>query len=701
MAFTSLDIALSGLKAAQRALDVTSNNISNASTVGYTRKILPQETLIAGQGGEGVGVRALPVIRNVDQTLLRDMVRQYSIKENADVTQAYLDRIQTFHGPSDAERAISFNVSHLKDSFTALSDSPEDRTLIDKVIIDAQETATQINEFSKLITQMRNESQEEITLSINEVNSAIEIITKLNVQINQLSSGGFSTAELEDQRDIAIKTIAKHMEVSTFSLENGKLAVMTRQGQILADDTEPRKLVFQPITLLPGSYYPGGGAAGIFIDSPTGVEITAANLGGKIGALLDQRDTILPQYMAQLDEFAQKMSERFASEGLSLFTDSLGNIPASVADPGLVGYVGYSAQIQVNPDVLANHALIREGTTGATIASGSNEVVRRIIDFTFGRYAYEESTGSVDISAGNLFTSLGLTPHAQVIGTTNISAIVPSLDTDPNIAGGAQFTINVGIGPQVITINPGDTALNLVNQINAVLVTANNPASLNGLGQLVMNVDGNFSIADVSLGANGIAALGHSFGVFLGTDPSFTIAAGTQTPSTITIVQTDTAADLLASLNAVPGITASLDVNGFLVITPTDGGDITFNDGEGSPLAALGMTTVGVAHNAFRQNNLGPNNATSTDLLSIETLEDYGRAFVSYQSEAAGQAKTDSEKQGIFFSALEQRQLDQTGVDLDQEISALIRIQTAYSAAAKMISATERLFDDLLSAFRF
>lgn len=699
MALSSLDTALSGLKAAQRALDVTSNNISNASTPGYTRKILPQESLVVGQSGDGVGVRAMAIIRNVDKTLLRDMMRQFSVKENSNVTQTYLDRIQTFHGASNSERAISFSISHLKDSFTALSDSPENRTLIDKVVINAQQTAQQINDFSRLLTQMRNESQEEISQSIDEVNAAIQTITKLNIQISQLSSGGFSIAELEDQRDIAIKAIAKNMEVSTYSLENGKIAVMTRQGQILADDTTPRKLIFQPITLLPGSYYPGGGSAGIFIDSPTGIEITASNLKGKIGALLDQRDTILPQYMAQLDEVAQKMSERFDAEGLRLFTDGLGNVPASVADPAPVGYVGYSAQIQVNPDILADHSLIRQGTTGATIATGSNEIIRRVIDFTFGKNAYEQASGTADISAGTLFATLGLTPKATVIGNMNISALAPSLDTDPNIAAGAQFDIDVGLGPTTITINAGDTAIDLVNQINGAV--PGNIASLNGLGQLVFKVDGNFSLTDVSLGASGIAALGHSFGVFLASNPSFTIQAGTQTPSTITIAPADTAADLLADLNAVPGITAVLDGLGRLVITPTDGGDMTFNDGLSGPLAAMGITISGVTHTAFRQSNLGPDGAVSTDLLSLETLEDYGRALISYQSQAAGQAQADAEKQGIFFNTLEQRQLDQTGVDLDQEVSALIRIQTAYAASARMISATEKLFNDLLTAFQF
>jgi len=52
----SLDAALSGLRVAQQALDVASRNVSNAATPGYTRKILPQESLVVTGIGLGVGI---------------------------------------------------------------------------------------------------------------------------------------------------------------------------------------------------------------------------------------------------------------------------------------------------------------------------------------------------------------------------------------------------------------------------------------------------------------------------------------------------------------------------------------------------------------------------------------------------------------------------------------------------------------------
>lgn len=74
--------------------------------------------------------------------------------------------------------------------------------------------------------------------------------------------------------------------------------------------------------------------------------------------------------------------------------------------------------------------------------------------------------------------------------------------------------------------------------------------------------------------------------------------------TTITIVTNQTPAQLLALLNAVPGITASLNGSNFLVVSTTDGGNIVLTDGTGTPLTdsnligTAGTVTAVVAANA-------------------------------------------------------------------------------------------------------
>ena len=77
--------------------------------------------------------------------------------------------------------------------------------------------------------------------------------------------------------------------------------------------------------------------------------------GGQIGANITLRDTTLPTDQAELDEFAQNLASRFDAQGLTLFTDPTGAVPASVPPPPVqTGYVGFAATIQVNPLVQAH-----------------------------------------------------------------------------------------------------------------------------------------------------------------------------------------------------------------------------------------------------------------------------------------------------------------------------------------------------------
>ncbi|TAL39721.1 MAG: flagellar hook-associated protein FlgK [Alphaproteobacteria bacterium] len=693
MATLSLDSALSGLKAAQRSLDTISNNIANAQTVGYTRKILPQETLVVG--GVGMGVTLDAIMRNVDKALLRDLFKQLSVSQSAAVTQTYLNRIQDFNGAAEAEKSISAMLGKLADAFSSLSGAPDNSVALQQTLTAAQQVAKTFNNYNTLLNQMRSDTEGQVSQDVVQANAQIRAIATLNLKIQGLTASGQSTADLEDQRDIAIRNLSKFMQISTFSGENNILVVMTKQGQTLADTTA-HQLVFEPSPLTASTYYPGGGANGLFIDSTGGAEITQGQIGGEIGALFELRDDTIPTYQAQIDELAQKTAYRFQQEGLKLFTDANGSVPVNVADPGIVGYVGFAGQIRVNQNVVADPTLIRRGTNGGIVASGSNEIIRKISQFAFGAYEYQQANGTADISAGTLFSSLSLTQVNKINGDQDLTDYTPDLDAAPNITAPAQFSIDIGGGPVVITINPGDTATDLVNNINTAL--GSSVASLSGGGQLVLTAGADITLADIDIGAAGMADLGFSFGAFAAQDPSFTVQVGTQSPVTVNISATDTATDLLNTLNAIPGLIATLGTGGELILTPRYGGDITLANVTGTPLAALGMTVANVAHAAFRQNNLGPGGALSTGLSAGGSLEDFARGAISAQAEDASRAADSASREDTYFQALDKRNSDASGVSIDEEIAGLTRVQSAYAAAARMISATEKMLDDLLNS---
>lgn len=691
----SLSAALTGLKAAQRALDTISTNVANAGTEGYTRKILPQETLLVN--GTGAGVLTGTLVRNVDKALMRDLARQVSVSQSAMIKQSYLDKIQDFHGASDSGRSISSQIGKLADAFSNLSASPDSPILLNNTLNSAKLLATKFNDFADLLNNMRTQAEEEIASTVSSVNSLLAKIADLNVRITGLTSGQQSSADLQDQRDLAIRQLSQYMELSSFTAENNKIVVMTKQGQTLADDIA-HPLVFQQSQVLPSSYFPGGGLSGLSIGANNGITLNPSNAGGALSALFEMRDQTVPTYTAQLDEMAQKLALRFEDQGLMLFTDSTGNVPPHVNPPGAVSYVGFASQIQVNTAVLSDPTLIRSGTYGATVLPGSNEIINKITEFALGTYAYQEASGTADISAGTIFAASGMTQSNKLIGNIDLSDYVPDIATDaPNITAGSQFSLTIGGVPQVITIGAGVTATDLVNNINTAF--GSNVASLNGLGQLTFNTTSNITIADVSIGAAGMAELGFSFGTYNAVNPSFSVQVGGQNPVTITITPATTQASLLLTLNTIPGLDATLGSGGELIMTPEYGGKLTITNISGTPLAALGLKVTNMAHTPFRTTGLGPNGQLSTGILGSSSIEDYARNLVSSQSEDHALAKDAAEKEEAFRQTLDQRNSSQSGVNIDEEMAELIRVQTAYSASARMISVAEDIFDELLAAF--
>ena len=164
------------------------------------------------------------------------------------------------------------------------------------------------------------------------------------------------------------------------------------------------------------------------------VDVTATGLGGKLGALIDLRDRTLIQYQAQVDELAHKLALRLDSQGLRLFTDGAGVVPLdtppdpNVIPPVPVTYVGFAANIQVNQNILDDVTLLQQGTYTSDLAvpEGSNEVIRRVMQFGFGNVSHQEAQGTTDLNitlpATDLQSWLGLYSGNNVVGGIDFSS---------------------------------------------------------------------------------------------------------------------------------------------------------------------------------------------------------------------------------------------------------------------------------------
>ena len=806
MGLASLDAALSGLRVSQQQINVVSNNVANVGTPGFTRKILPQSAQAIN--GETVGVRGETIIRVVDLNLSRDLWTQVSAVDFFDIQQTYLNRIQQFHGPPDQELSVASELSRLLDTFIQLADTPEDAFTLANTVNQAEDTAEKIRDLSELITTLRNDAQDEIDTTVTRINDLLEQIASLNDQIEGNINVGRTSALLEDSRDEAIKELSGLIEISFFQRGDGVIVVQTNNGAELASDTFV-ELTFTGAPLSAQSYYPDS-ANGVFVGDPNtdnfAVDITELSPGGKLGGLLELRDTTFPKQMAQLDELAHKIALRFEDQGLMLFTDASGNIPGDTApDPTAlptatpVEYVGFSAVIQVNENIVNDNSLLQTGTYSSTIQAGDNEVIRRVIQNTFGSVEFQQAMNTdtdtqVDIRASDygfdLQNWLGLFSSNEVEGGLDLSSI-----TDVNAliasAGGAldppndQFDIifselrpGVPIGPIAVTIDLSDAALvagataldQLVTHINSEIALAGVPASLASTavaganGQLVIQSRGSIEIDSTTAG---IGQAGLNFLGLTDTtgnpqapiDPYFDIQVGNNPPTRITIEPDDDHTDLLTKLAAVEGLaidTINFAIDGILNLRPGDdfdnpdfGGDLTIvagdfvvnganynaapgttrttiDDGaniisalfgtytgtgatlqDTSPISNIDYTSetdaslaIPIPTLAFRETLLGPNADISTQIIGSDNLIDFAQKMVNEHSQSYNVLENRKADEESLRELLQTQLLDESGVNIDEELGNLIVLQTAYSASARVLTAVDELFQELLSAFR-
>lgn len=689
MTIEALGIALSGLNAAKQALDITSNNISNANVEGYTRKILPTYTAVS-EDGTVFGVALGNVSRRMDTALRNTYWVQISETSSFSVKERYQSKIQLFHGSSNSGISIPTLMDDLEESFIKLSSSPNDSTLQQDVVNSANIVANKFNEFADFLSNMRNEVQDEMSSDVDSVNQLLETIAKLNRSIKFAISSNQSTAELEDGRDQAVAQLSSLISISHFTREDGTLVVQTKGGTILAAETA-QSLFFEPNLITPTSP-----PQSIYVNDSNGLDITDLNIGGSLGALVELRDQTIPSYQAQLDELAHKLALRFDAQGLRLFSDESGSVPGTTVGD----YANFSSEIQVNSAIVADSSLVKDGTEASIIVGeASNAIISKVLDYTFGSNEGVRVEGTTSlVSNPTIQLSLGIESQAIITGDQDVAAI-GVLTSHPDINTGNNFTIQLGAtAPQNIVIGATDTITDLVNNINTAL-GANGTAYEGANGRIIIEANDDVTFSLGGLSADGFAALGFVEGTVPVQDPSFSIKLSTGVQHTITIPPTYTSTDLLNELNAIPGLNASFNGSNGLVLLPEFGGDIQLTDGFNQPLAAMNLDFSNINHVAMETTGLGPNGDIETNINPSNFIIDYSRNIINRHSSDYNNASLSLELETDYQTTIQSSLQNQFGVDIDQEMAAIIDIQANYAAAARVVEAARELFDELLNSF--
>ncbi|MGE3333837.1 MAG: flagellar hook-associated protein FlgK [Rhodospirillaceae bacterium] len=723
----ALTSAISGLQTAQAGLDVISNNIANVQTEGYTRKqFQPQSIVLAGMGA---GVALGDIVNKVDQNLLRDLRGQKSQLGLLQTQNSYFRRVQDTFGTTQSNSSISNQLNKMQQDFTTLTASPETVSQQLAAVQAGVSTARNLSDMSKTVQTLRMNADVEIEQSVQTINSQLNTIAFLNDQVAFNAATNRQTEDLEDKRDVALNKLAEQIDIRYFKNANGSLTVFTSDGTTLVDSSAVPMSHAALTQVGPATSYAGGDFNGIF----AGVrDITNSIRGGKLKGLIEMRDNTLPDMQAQLDELARALKDQVNqvhNRGTSypnIVNNLTGSRKFTAPSQQAVNFSGAEPVIMLynqQGEEIASSRLF--DTSGINFTNGSSldalatdmqnwiqaqdpQLVNATVQFSAdGQMAINLGTDVVGIAFRDEESAIKGSNQKDVTaqidldadgtydktykGFSNLFGLNDYFATAPNLAQWdtgfkpANYTLNI---PSATTLQFAD-ATSMGSGTNLISSITINPADSLEVIRDKINSDpllqNRISADVIPEGSGKRLRIQHE----QGEDLIITEAGGT------------TGMDSLGLNWTATGFSQNLKVSQTLVDDSSRiaRGDIQLDPLTGEYLLANGDNAV-IAQLAAVMTGAGSFLPAGSLSGSGVTFSDYGAAIVSRSSTQAAAADTNLKLQGDLHEALETKQSEVSGVNLDEEMSQLMVYQQTYAASAKVISTTQQLLDILNDLIR-
>lgn len=707
MLYGLLNIGQSALNASQAWISVTGNNLANADTEGYSRQYVDQRDaggLTAKPGAQGLGVNAQQIMRFFDSFLERSYVRQATNSARWDEQDTIMTSLENIFNESN-RAGLSSSLNKFFTAWQDLALRPEDTATRESLLSYADNLSDMFGSTMDGIKAIQKEMDVSIGQTVDRVNDLSKAIADLNRQITSNTVDGVSNPNsLLDKRDQLVRELASLADVETIDNGKGNFRVQLTTGQPLVDGQSSYELrVMGPQAenrLTADSAYRGS----VQFDGADSHEYTVEIVnGGSAG------DVPPPQFRVSLDGGKTWLRDDDGKELRFDITDSDGDgttdqvlvknlkISFSAADnfhagdkfditpkDGLywieptrgpenitpqVGFDGTDNLSRLTGGKLAAYYNIRDDNCGRymdelnAVASSLIWEVNRIhsqgsglsmLDYAQGQQRVEDITKA-------LGSAQSILPFSDKLQAGNVNFHFYDKTTgDYKSSGMLDFDPAT---PGIQNFDPDTHSLEDVRDaINNMVDADGNPLAPPPL---------NASIQDGKL-----------------------------------IIETNPAADVTFGMGAdSTGLMAALGINTFFSGDSADSLAVNSQVHSNTNLIASGQV------NGQHQANAG-DNATATAIgkladkkITISTLwktvdnqsiSEYYANLVTTVGADRRLSKTNSEYHSALTNDLAERTASVSGVNMDEEMSNLIKFQHSYTAAAKLITTADQMLQTLL-----
>ncbi len=255
--FFGLEIASSGLRASNAALNTTANNISNTNTEGYSRQEVKQEAMnplrvFATYGCAGAGVNTLAIER-IREQFYDNKFRDNETKLGEFDTKAYYCKMIEDYLEDDNKTGFKSIFDQFAMALQEITKNASSESYKRAFISQAKSMTDYFNNLYGDLQNLQADVNDEIKIRVDHINSIAQDIATVNKQINTIEMSGTIANELRDKRDVLIDELSAVVDVKIEespiydqwgnATGANRYIVRIAGGQTLVDQNEYNQLV--------------------------------------------------------------------------------------------------------------------------------------------------------------------------------------------------------------------------------------------------------------------------------------------------------------------------------------------------------------------------------------------------------------------------------------------------------------------------
>lgn len=289
-------IGMRALRAAQSSMDLVGQNVANASTPGYSRRLSllsSTEPLMFGRFGVGTGVQVADLRRVHDGLLETRLREQTHVLGRLDASGSLLRQLEGFfQEPSD--NGLAARLDDLWNAFSDVSRSAGDASFRDGLVQSALTLGAGFRQVAAQVQSIGDEARQGVGAAVNVVNGLLAEVAAVNRRVIDSRSFGTTPGDLLDERDRLLKELADWADPQVLDRPDGTVDVLL-DGLLLVSGDRSRELITRQ---------PSDGTVQVLVkDGQAELEIGSGRLKG----YLDLARLTVPERQADLDLIARNL----------------------------------------------------------------------------------------------------------------------------------------------------------------------------------------------------------------------------------------------------------------------------------------------------------------------------------------------------------------------------------------------------------